>query len=196
MPPEQYLGAERVLETLGAHGAQRVTVLSVGQVLALAVIAGGLITAGALFSLLLGASVEATGPQRLLEGLGFSTGFFFVILVSAILFTEANVTMPSVALACEKPARDLARFWGARSSASTSRCSSRSPWSSRPTSSTRRPTWATSRSPSGWATAQAGTSPSGGTSSRPGSNLLGGSLFVALPLWYALRVRARRERPS
>ena len=27
-------------------------------------------------------------------------------------------------------------------------------------------------------------------------NLLGGSLFVALPLWYALRVPARRERPS
>lgn len=110
-PPAQYLDAEHVLETMGEHGAGRVTGLSVGQILVLAVIAGGFITAGAIFSLLLGASVEASGPQRLLEGLGFSTGFFFVILVSAVLFTEANVTMPSVYLACKSPARQIARFW-------------------------------------------------------------------------------------
>lgn len=111
LPPAQHLEPERVLEEIGHQGAQRITGLGVGQILLLAVIAGGLITAGALFSLLLGASVESPGPQRLLEGLGFSTGFFFVILVSAILFTEANVTMPSVMLACESPARRIARFW-------------------------------------------------------------------------------------
>ena len=111
VPPAQHLEPERVLEEIGHQGAQRITGLGVGQILLLAVIAGGLITAGALFSLLLGASVESPGPQRLLEGLGFSTGFFFVILVSAILFTEANVTMPSVMLACESPARRIARFW-------------------------------------------------------------------------------------
>lgn len=110
-PPAQYLDAEHVLETMGEHGAGRVTGLSVGQILVLAAIAGGFITAGAIFSLLLGASVEASGPQRLLEGLGFSAGFFFVILVSAVLFTEANVTMPSVYLACQSPARQIARFW-------------------------------------------------------------------------------------
>ena len=49
---------------------------------------------GALLSVLLGAGVEATGPQRLLEGLGFSAGFF-VILSGAVLFTEANVTLPA-----------------------------------------------------------------------------------------------------
>ena len=111
VPPAQYLGAEFVLEEMGEQGARRVTGLSTLQILLLAVMAGGLITTGAIFSLLLGASVGSAGPQRLLEGLGFSTGFFFVILVSAILFTEANVTMPSVMLACRSPARDLARFW-------------------------------------------------------------------------------------
>ncbi len=111
VPPAQYLGAEFVLEEMGEQGARRVTGLSTPQILLLAMLGGGLITTGAIFSLLLGASVGSPGPQRLLEGLGFSTGFFFVILVSAILFTEANVTMPSVMLACDSPARDLARFW-------------------------------------------------------------------------------------
>ena len=111
VPPAQYLGAERVLETIGHHGALRVEGFGVGQLLVLSGLAGGLITAGAIFSLLLGAAVETPGPQRLLEGLGFSTGFFFVVLVSAILFTEANVTMPSVVLACRSPARSIARFW-------------------------------------------------------------------------------------
>jgi formate transporter len=111
VPPAQYLGAEYVLKTMGEHGAGRLTGLSVLQVLVLAAMGGAFITAGALFSLLLGAGVGAPGPQRLLEGLGFSTGFFFVILSSAVLFTEANVTLPSAMLACQSPARRIARFW-------------------------------------------------------------------------------------
>ncbi len=110
-PPTQYLDAENVLQTMGHHGAQRVSGMSAPQILVLAAMAGAFITAGAIFSLLLGASVESTGPQLLLEGLGFSTGFFFVVLASAILFTEANVTMPSTFLACGSPARRIARFW-------------------------------------------------------------------------------------
>ena len=111
IPPAQYLGAEHVLRTMGRQASERVTGMRVPQILVLATFAGGLITAGAIFSVLLGASVEATGPQRLLEGLGFSAGFFFVILTSAILFTEANVAMPSTLLACTSPARRIARFW-------------------------------------------------------------------------------------
>jgi hypothetical protein len=111
VPPAQYLGPEFVLEEMGEHGARRVIGLSFPQVILLAALGGGLITTGAIFSLLLGAAVDTPEPQRLLEGLGFSTGFFFVILVSAILFTEANVTMPSVMLACDSPAHDIARFW-------------------------------------------------------------------------------------
>jgi formate transporter len=111
VPPAQYLGAEFVIETMGEQGAERVTRFSVPQIFLLAVLGGAFITAGAIFSLLLGASVGSPGPQRLLEGLGFSTGFFFVILASAVLFTEANVTMPSVFLACRSPVARIARFW-------------------------------------------------------------------------------------
>jgi formate transporter len=85
--------------------------MSVPKVLVLAAMGGAFVTAGALFSLLLGSGVEASGPQRLLEGFAFSAGFFFVILSSAILFTEANVTLPSTLLACSSPTVRLARFW-------------------------------------------------------------------------------------
>ncbi len=46
----------------------------------MSVYAGALIAIGVLFSVLLGAGVMSEGPRRLLEGLGFSTGFFFVVL--------------------------------------------------------------------------------------------------------------------
>jgi len=110
-PPAQHLDAENVLRTMGHHGAQRIARMSVPQVFVLAVMAGAFITAGAMFSLLLGAGVESTGPHLLLQGLGFSTGFFFVVLASAILFTEANVTMPSTFLACRAPLRRIGRYW-------------------------------------------------------------------------------------
>jgi formate transporter len=96
---------------MGHHGALRVTRMSAPQILILAAMAGAFITAGALFSLLLASQVEPAGPKRLLEGLAFSSGFFFVILSSAILFTEANVTLPSTVLACGSPARRIVRFW-------------------------------------------------------------------------------------
>jgi formate transporter len=111
LPPNQYLEADRVLTELGEHGTRRVTGMTAPQILVLGALAGGFITMGALFSLLLGSAVEAEGPKRLLEGFGFATGFFFVILSSAILFTEANVTMPSTVLAARSPGRQIARFW-------------------------------------------------------------------------------------
>ena len=111
VPRAQHLGADKVLAELGHHGAQRVAGLSAAQILVLGALAGGFISMGAVFSLLLGAGVESEGPKRLLEGLGFSTGFFFVILSSAVLFTEANVTMPSALVECRSPARQVARFW-------------------------------------------------------------------------------------
>ena len=111
VPPAQYMGAEHVLRTMGREASERIGGLRAPQILVLATIAGGLITAGAIFSVLLGSSVEASGPQRLLEGFGFSAGFFFVILTSAVLFTEANVAMPSTLLARHAPVRLIARFW-------------------------------------------------------------------------------------
>ncbi len=110
-PHQQHLSPERVIGTMGRHGADRVNVLTVPKILVLATMAGGFVTVGALFSVLLGAQVEAEGPRRLIEGLAFSAGFFFVILASAILFTEANVTLPSTLLSSPSPVRRLARFW-------------------------------------------------------------------------------------
>lgn len=44
------------------------------------------------------------GPRYLLQGFGFSAGFF-VILSGSILFTEANVVLPSTLLG------KLVKFW-------------------------------------------------------------------------------------
>ncbi|MGD9696133.1 MAG: formate/nitrite transporter family protein [Thermoleophilia bacterium] len=112
-PPAQYVDARRVLDVMGREGDGRIRTLSAVQVIVLGAVAGGFITMGALFSVLLGAGVEATGPQRLLEGLGFSAGFFFVILSGAVLFTEANVTLPATLVRRERLATCVlvARFW-------------------------------------------------------------------------------------
>jgi formate transporter len=98
---------------MGRAGVRRIRTLSPVQVLVLGAIGGGFITMGALFSVLLGAGVHTPGPQRLLEGLGFSAGFFFVILSEAVLFTEANVALPATVLrrSCEAPGRRVVRFW-------------------------------------------------------------------------------------
>jgi hypothetical protein len=112
-PPAQYVSAEYVLDTMGRAGVRRIRSLSAIQIIVLGAIGGGFITVGALFSLLLGAGVGSPGPQRLLEGLGFSAGFFFVILSEAALFTEANVALPATLLRhdVDAPGRRVARFW-------------------------------------------------------------------------------------
>lgn len=98
---------------LGRHGEQRVSTLGPLQVIVLGIMAGAFITSGALFSVLLAEGVHTPGAARLLEGLGFSTGFFFVILSGAALFTEANVVMPVTALRRSPVATGgrIARFW-------------------------------------------------------------------------------------
>lgn len=112
-PPRQYLSAEHVLGEMCRHGLRRVEHLSPARVLVLAILAGGFITMGALFSLLLSQNVPAAGPRLLLLGLGFSTGFFFVVLADAVLFTEANVVLPSVLLHGHRDhaATLVVRFW-------------------------------------------------------------------------------------
>lgn len=102
-----------VLDELAEEGAGRLRVLHSPQILVLGLLAGGFITAGALFSVLLAQGSTNPGVVRLLEGLGFSAGFFFVILSGAALFTEANVAMPATLLGRRSevaPWRVL-RFW-------------------------------------------------------------------------------------
>ena len=97
-PRRQYLAADHVLEEMARFGTRRLRHASLAQLLVLAVVGGLFIGAGALFSVLLTVGAEPGGVHDLLAGLGFSAGFFFVVLSEAALFTEANVVMPAVLL--------------------------------------------------------------------------------------------------
>ena len=98
LPPQQDLSSEHVIQELSRHGIHRIMDTSIPQIVVLSVMGGGFITMGALFSVLLSEQVQTLGPRYLLQGFGFSAGFFFVILSGAILFTEANVVLPSTLL--------------------------------------------------------------------------------------------------
>ena len=97
-PAPQDLSSEQVIDELSRYGVHRIRDTSIPQIVVLAMMGGGFITLGALFSVLLSEQVQAMGPRYLLQGFGFSAGFFFVILSGAILFTEANVVLPSTLL--------------------------------------------------------------------------------------------------
>ncbi|MFZ4373070.1 MAG: formate/nitrite transporter family protein [Mycobacterium sp.] len=113
LPPPQDLSSDHVIEELSRYGMHRVRDTSVPQIMVLSVMGGGFITMGALFSVLLSEQVQTLGPRYLLQGFGFSAGFFFVILSGSILFTEANVVLPSTLLQQHpKPLLGkLVRFW-------------------------------------------------------------------------------------
>ncbi len=109
--PNQYLAAGRVIDGMSKFGQGRVTELTVVRIILLAVIAGGFITAGGLFSILLGTGVEPLGVRLLIEGFAFSAGFFFVVLSEAVLFTEANVVLPATLLSDRRIWPRVLRFW-------------------------------------------------------------------------------------
>lgn len=111
LPPPQHIGSAAAMDVLAAEGEERLTRLDPVRVLALGALGGGFITVGALFSVLLGAGATTEGSLRLLEGLGFSTGFFFVVLSGAVLFTEANVVLPAVLLRSRRVWPTVLRFW-------------------------------------------------------------------------------------
>ncbi|MEJ6535669.1 MAG: formate/nitrite transporter family protein [Mycobacterium sp.] len=113
LPPSQDLSSEHVIDELSRYGIHRIRDTSVPQIIVLSVMGGGFITMGALFSVLLSEQVQTLGPRYLLQGFGFSAGFFFVILSGSILFTEANVVLPSTLLR-QRPKLLLGRlvvFW-------------------------------------------------------------------------------------
>ncbi len=114
LPPVQHLPPEKVLLEMAEVGSRRVGSMSTTQVLVLSVIAGAFITAGALFSVLLAEGATTAGTKKLLEGFGFSTGFFLVILTGSLLFTEINVEMPATLLGGDTRAlgRQVAKLWG------------------------------------------------------------------------------------
>ncbi len=96
---------------MAQFGQDRIQRMGSFKTLLLAAMGGGFITAGALFSILLAVGFEAPGAVLLLEGLGFSAGFFFVVLSEAALFTEANVVMPATLMAGSTHVTRIVRFW-------------------------------------------------------------------------------------
>jgi len=111
IPAERYIRAEYVMAVMGRFGKDRLERFGVGRVLVLSIMAGGFITVGALFSMLLGVEASSEGMLHLFEGIGFSTGFFFVVLSETILFTEANVVIPATMLETKGAAGRVLRFW-------------------------------------------------------------------------------------
>jgi formate transporter len=109
----QYLAPQAVLESMSDEARQRVQEASLGQNAVLALLGGAFITFGALFSVVLSTGVEAHGPKLLLQGLGFSAGFFFVILSHAVLFTEVNVMVPArlLSVPLQVQCKRIAVFW-------------------------------------------------------------------------------------
>lgn len=99
------------MRVLAEHGKERIEKLNAVRVLALGLLGGSFITTGALLAMLLGAGARTEGSLRLLEGFGFSVGFFFVILSGAVLFTETNVVIPAVLLRNREPVFRVLRFW-------------------------------------------------------------------------------------
>lgn len=113
LPAAQYLPPEEVLGEMADAGAKRATSLSTLQVLVLSMLAGAFITVGALFATLISTDVDSSGLETLLEGFGFSAGFFLVVLTGAVLFTEINVEMPATLLGGDPAqlAGQVARLW-------------------------------------------------------------------------------------
>jgi len=114
LPPSQHLPPEKVLLEMAEVGSRRAANMSTTQVLVLSILAGAFITAGALFSVLLAEGTTNAGTKKLLEGFGFSTGFFLVVLTGSLLFTEINVEMPATLLGGDPRAlgRQVAKLWG------------------------------------------------------------------------------------
>ncbi len=114
LPPTQHLPPEKVLLEMAEVGSRRASSMSTTQVLVLSTLAGAFITAGALFSVLLSEGSTNPGAEKLLEGFGFSTGFFLVVLTGSLLFTEINVEMPATLLGGDPRAlgRQVAKLWG------------------------------------------------------------------------------------
>ncbi|MFQ5518045.1 MAG: formate/nitrite transporter family protein [Acidimicrobiia bacterium] len=111
VPATRYIPAGHVLEEMARFGEERIGGLSAWQVLVLAAMGGAFITAGALFATLLAVGHTTAGVVVLVEGMGFSAGFFFVVLSEAVLFTEANVVLPATMLERKAFAGRMLRFW-------------------------------------------------------------------------------------
>ena len=109
----RFLDVHKVVEEMSRETWRNLHGLTTLKAYILSVMGGAFITVGALFSILLSAGVSTTGVALLLQGLGFSTGFFMVILTGALLFSESNVVLPASVLKCTQKTliNRALKFW-------------------------------------------------------------------------------------
>lgn len=109
----QFMDISRVSAEMYRETKHNIEISSVTRLFILAVLAGAFITFGALFSVLISAGVETVGTKLLLQGFGFSVGFFIVIMTGALLFSETNVVLPSSILNCtnKELILNVLKFW-------------------------------------------------------------------------------------
>lgn len=98
LPKSQFIPSDRVMGQLSVHATEAIHHRTRAQNLVLSIMAGMFIAAGAYFSVLLSAGVESQALAFVLMSVGFATGFFFVILSQAVLFTEVNILVPASVL--------------------------------------------------------------------------------------------------
>ena len=109
----QFLDIGKVADEMFKETKNNIEQLSVIRIFVLSLLAGAFITFGALFSILISAGVETTGIKLLLQGFGFSVGFFMVIMTGALLFSETNVVLPTSILNCttKELIGNVLKFW-------------------------------------------------------------------------------------
>jgi len=112
-PQNRFLDVEHVVGEITRETTDHIKHYTTGKIFVLALLAGAFITFGALFSVLLSTGVKTMGLKFLLQGFGFSVGFFMVILSHAVLFTETNVVLPASYLNCSRSdvAVGALKFW-------------------------------------------------------------------------------------
>jgi len=109
----RFLDIDNVVKEMSRETWKNLQGFTFLKALILSIMAGAFITFGALFSVLISAGVETTGVALLLQGFGFSVGFFMVILSGALLFSETNVVLPASLLHCstKELAQGTLKFW-------------------------------------------------------------------------------------
>jgi len=109
----RFLDVHNVISEMSKETWKNIQGFTFLKALTLSIMAGAFITFGALFSVLISAGVKTTGLVLLLQGFGFSVGFFMVILSGALLFTETNVVLPASLLHCttKQLALGALKFW-------------------------------------------------------------------------------------
>ncbi|WP_051119563.1 formate/nitrite transporter family protein [Gillisia sp. CAL575] len=109
----RFLNIQDVVSEMSRETISNTLKLSPLKALILSVLAGMFITFGALFSILISAGVETLGISLLLQGFGFSVGFFMVIMTGSLLFSETNVVLPASILSCTSKQMIMGafKFW-------------------------------------------------------------------------------------